>query len=57
MGVHPLDVKIAFLHGELKEEVFVEQPEGFEVTGKEGKVYKLKKAFYGFKTSSQSLEH
>ena len=45
--IHHLDVKTAFLHGELKEEVFVEQPEGFLVKGKETKVYKLKKALYG----------
>lgn len=45
--IHHLDVKTAFLHGYLKEEVYVSQPEGFEVKGKEEKVYKLKKALYG----------
>lgn len=47
--VHHLDVKTAFLHGDLKEDVYVTQPEGFVVKGSEGKVYKLKKALYGLK--------
>lgn len=42
--IHHLDVKTAFLHGDLKETVFVTQPEGFEVKGSENKVYKLHKA-------------
>ena len=44
--IHHLDVKTAFLHGDLKEEVYVSQPEGFEIKGKEDKVYKLNKALY-----------
>lgn len=48
-AVHHLDVKTAFLHGELKETVYVTQPEGFENKGEENKVYKLKKALYGLK--------
>lgn len=47
--VHQLDVKSAFLNGFLKEEIFIEQPEGFKVAGEEHKVYKLKKALYGLK--------
>ncbi|KAH1107626.1 hypothetical protein J1N35_011394 [Gossypium stocksii] len=43
--VHQLGVKSAFLNGFLKEEVFVEQLDGFKVLGEEHKVYKLKKAF------------
>ncbi|KAG7547963.1 Zinc finger CCHC-type [Arabidopsis suecica] len=44
--IHHLDVKTAFLHGELKETVYVTQPEGFEKKGSEDKVYKLNKALY-----------
>ncbi|XP_017628687.1 uncharacterized protein LOC108471601 [Gossypium arboreum] len=47
--VYQLDVKSAFLNGFLKEEIFVEQPDGFKVLGEEHKVYKLKKALYGLK--------
>lgn len=53
--VHHLDVKPAFLNGRLEEEVYVMQPEGFEKKGREGKVYKLSKALYGFKKSTQSF--
>lgn len=47
--VFQLDVKSAFLHGELKEEVFVQLPEGFIKKREEKKVYKLKKALYSLK--------
>jgi hypothetical protein len=45
--VHHMNVKLAFLNGYLQEEVYVEQPMGFIVAGKEHKVLKLKKALYG----------
>ncbi|GAU25734.1 hypothetical protein TSUD_216650 [Trifolium subterraneum] len=44
-----LDVKSAFLKGKLEEEVYVEQPPGFTVEGKEDYVLKLNKALYGLK--------
>ena len=47
--IFQLDVKSAFLHGELEEEVFIEQPEGFIIKGNDDKVYRLKKALYGLK--------
>jgi hypothetical protein len=42
-----MDVKSVFLNGNLQEEVYVEQPAGFIVAGKEHKVLKLKKTLYG----------
>lgn len=46
LQVHHLDVKTAFLNGEISEDVYVTQPEGFEKKGKENMVYKLLKALY-----------
>ena len=40
-------MKLAFLHGDLKEEVFIDQSSGYAKLGNEHKVYKLKKALYG----------
>jgi len=51
--IYQLDIKSAFLHGELSEDLFVEQPKGYEQKGNEHKVYKLHKAWYRLK---QSLE-
>lgn len=55
--IHHLDVKTAFLHGELKETLYVSQPEGFVVEGSENKVYKLKKALYGLKQAPRAWNH
>ncbi|GJW51323.1 ribonuclease H-like domain, reverse transcriptase, RNA-dependent DNA polymerase [Tanacetum coccineum] len=52
--VHHLDVKSAFLHGELKEEVYVTQPEGFTKKGNDGKVYRLIKALYGLRQAPRA---
>ena len=45
--VHHLDVKSAFLNGELAEMVFVKQAPGFTIKGTDHKVLKLRKALYG----------
>jgi hypothetical protein len=45
--VHHLDVKFAFLNGDLMEEVYVVQPPGFVKKGQESRVYRLNKALYG----------
>ena len=44
-----MDDKSTFLNGEMDEEVYTEQPEGFKVQGKENHACKLKKPLYGLK--------
>ena len=46
-----MDVKTTFLHGELQEEIVMEQPEGYVVSSKEDHVCLLKKSLYGLKQS------
>nr|GFB44365.1 retrovirus-related Pol polyprotein from transposon TNT 1-94 [Tanacetum cinerariifolium] len=52
--VYQMDVKTAFLHGSLKEDVYVCQPEGFIDADHPSHVYKLKKALYGLKQASRA---
>ena len=49
LELEQLDVKTAFLHGDIDEEIYMEQPEGFLVKNKEDYVCHLKKSMYGLK--------
>ena len=49
LKIEQMDVKIAFLHGDLDKEIYMEQPERFTIKGKEDYVCKLKKSLYGLK--------
>nr|GEX99202.1 retrovirus-related Pol polyprotein from transposon TNT 1-94 [Tanacetum cinerariifolium] len=52
--IFQMDVKTAFLHGTLKEDVYVCQPKGFIDADHPNHVYKLKKALYGLKQASRA---
>jgi hypothetical protein len=53
MEIHQMDAKIAFLNGDLKKEIYMEQPKGFTQEG-EHLVCKLQKPLYGLKQSPRA---
>ncbi|GJU19075.1 zinc finger, CCHC-type containing protein [Tanacetum coccineum] len=62
--IHQMDVKTAFLNGELDDEVYINQPQGFIMLGNENKLCKLVKSLYGLKhapkqwyTSNPGTQH
>ncbi|CAM8884428.1 unnamed protein product [Rhodiola kirilowii] len=52
-----MDVKTAFLNGDLEEEIYMKQPEGFVITGQDQKVCKLVKSLYGLKQEPMQWHH
>jgi len=51
--VRYLDVKSAYLNGDLSEEIYMEQPEGFIEPRQQHKVLRLRKSLYGLKQSAK----
>ena len=52
--VHQMDVKKAFLNGVVEDEVYVEQPLGFETHDRDSHVCRLKKSLYGLKQATRT---
>ena len=52
--IHQMDVKTVFLNGIIEEEVYIEQPEGFEIFSSKSHVCRLKRALYGLKQAPRA---
>jgi hypothetical protein len=52
--VYQMDLKSTFLNGDLEEEVYIEKPEGFQLSENEDDVCRLKKALYGLKQTPRA---
>jgi hypothetical protein len=52
--IHQMDVKTAFLNGFIEEEVYIEQPQGFEVSDRETHLCLMRKALYGMKQAPRA---
>jgi len=57
LDIQSVDVKIAYLYGNLDEKIYMKQPEGFKLPGKENKVWQLRKALYSLKQAGLSWWH
>ena len=49
LKLHQMDIKTSFINGDIKESMYIKQPEGYAIKGKEKLVCKLKKSLYGLK--------
>ncbi|MCO5551645.1 hypothetical protein L7F22_005149 [Adiantum nelumboides] len=57
LELHKMDLKTTFLHGDLNEEIYMHQPEGFVEKGKEALLCQLLKSLYGMKQSPHAWYH
>ena len=55
LELHQMDVRIAFLNGDLVKDAYMSQPIGFEEVGKKNMVCKLQKSIYGLKQASKPV--
>jgi hypothetical protein len=53
-NLHQMDVKTTFLNGAIEEEVYIEQPQGFEVHSRDTHICRLKKSLYGLKQAPRA---
>jgi transposase InsO family protein len=54
LEIHQMDVRTAFLNGDLEQDIYMKQPEGYVASGKENLVCKLRKSLYGLRQASRA---